>query len=649
VVANLSRYVQCAELDLSRFRGQTPVELFGQARFPPIGELPYFLTLGPHAFYWFRLEWGGGEAEPLEVDLPTCRIPGRWDTLFEGLPLTRLLRALPAFMKRHRWFAGKLRAIQQVRLIDVLTVHDVPRTTRDAHAADEPPSNGLPATRILVVRVEYVDGEPELYVLPVVFAQGEQKANILADRPGDGIITVERADGAEPATLCDTTHEGVFWLLLFDTVARGRNIRGKHGTVEPLHLPALTRLQGRRRQPEIVAVAEERKDPPPGIVAVHGGEQAHTSAVLGGKLILKLFRRIDLGVNPELEIGRFLTEDARLACVPQTAGALEYRADDGDLFTMAVLHEYVASECDAWNYTIDELGRYLERIASELSGSPPPETMPCGETLLDLAERVPPASAQDAIGSYLQSAELLGKRTAEMHLALAAGETPNLAPQPFTKLYQRSLYQSMRTQGRKTFNLLGKKAKTLPEKTAELAGELLRSEDKLMAAYRALTQRRIAAQRTRYHGDFHLGQILFTGKDFVIFDFEGDSDLPIGERLIKRSPLRDVAGMLLSFHYASRAVAVGQRRETLLPAGGTQNIAPWLTVWFAWVSAVYLKSYLAEAERGGFLPGHREDLDIMLKAYLLERALEELNYELLARPDTAQTSLEAILMLLARQ
>lgn len=669
VVANLSRYVQFAELDLSRFRGQIPVELFGQTRFPAIGELPYFITVGPYEFYWFRFEWAGDESEPLAADLPKCTISGRWDALFDNKSLNQLEAALPPFLRRHRWFAGKARTIQRTKLVDVLTVHDMPEITQEMKRAGRSFVGGLPATRILLVRVEYVEGEPEIYVLPVVFAQGEQEENILADRPGAGLISVERSDGIDGATLCDSTQEDEFWLLIFDAIERDRTIPGMHGEVTAFRSGVFDRLRGRTpdQQPSVVVNVEDSSatastQPPTGgsfsnldasertkpfEISVHGGEQSNTSAIIGSRMIMKMFRRIDRGQNPDLEIGRYLTEKARLNCVPQVAGALEYRGQSGDRYTLAIVHENVANAADAWVFTLDELGRYLERIESELSGSPPIEALPHDASLLDLASQVPPTSAQEVIGSYLQSASLLGKRTAELHLALAEGNDVNFAPEPFNKLYQRSLYQSMRAQARKTLALLRKRSKALPDEAAGLAKQLLEHEKSLIERYRDVADHPVNALRTRCHGDFHLGQVLFTGKDFVIIDFEGEPDRPIGERRIKASPLRDVASMLRSFHYASQTAICGPLRESLLPSVSSQGIAPWLNVWYLWSSAAYLKGYLAEAETGNFLPEQRQQLETLLNAYLLEKAVYELGYELNNRPDWVQIPLEGILHLLS--
>ncbi len=635
VVANLCRYAQCVELDLSRFRGRVPVEIFGQTKFPPVGELPYFLTLGPYAFYWFRLSWFNSEAASVDVQLPTCSIANNWAQLFEGRTLRKFEATLPAYLNRHRWFAGKARAIRHVKIIDVLTIHDVPKITKGLKKSSHHLAGGLPSTRLLLARVDYVEGDEEIYVLPVVFAQDEQAQNILGDHPSAGMAHVERTGDGKPAVLCDTSREGEFWLLLFDAIVGRRTIPGQHGHMEAVQTKALARL-GK----EISLDA-----------TVHGGEQSNTSAMLGGKYMLKLFRRVGDGENPDLEVGRYLTEQTRLSCVPQVAGALEYRSKDGDRYTLAVLHEHVANQSDAWVYTLDELGRYLERIESELAGSPPAaDALPEGVSLLDLAETRPPSAAQEMIGPYLQSAAMLGKRTAELHLALATKtEDAAFKSESFTKLYQRSLYQSMRAEAKRTLGLLRRQRSGLGEAAAERSGDLLEREAELLARYEDVKDSQIDAQRTRCHGDYHLGQVLFTGKDFVIIDFEGEPARPISTRRIKTSPLRDVAGMLRSFHYAAAAALLGPQRQSVLPPESAGAVAQWLSVWYVWNASAYLAAYLEEAAKGDFLPKDRGHLETLLNAYVLEKAVYELGYELNNRPNWVQIPLDGILRLLDSQ
>jgi maltose alpha-D-glucosyltransferase/alpha-amylase len=254
-----------------------------------------------------------------------------------------------------------------------------------------------------------------------------------------------------------------------------------------------------------------------------------------------------------------------------------------------------------------------------------------------------PQAAIDLIGPYFESARLLGERTAELHLALAAnGMDPNFAPEPFTPFYQRSIYQSMRNLTVRTFQLLRSRLRHLPEKEREMAKKVLERESAVHARFHSVLDRKISAMRLRVHGDFHLGQVLYTGKDFIIIDFEGEPARPLTERRLKRSPLRDVAGMLRSFHYAANhAIFIQAHRPEDLPA-----MEQWANFWYTWVSMVYLKSYLELTRQAGFLPRDESELQILLDAFCLEKAVYELAYELNNRPEWVRIPLQGILQLL---
>ena len=630
LVANLSRYAQSAELDLSEFRGQTPLEMFGKSRFPPIGELPYFLTLGPFAFYWFRLEWAAAGDVEQPVELPSCKIGEQWNDLFTGKWQRCLQKALPLYLERHRWFEGMPPSIQRTTLLDVLEVHDVPKIREGMKHAGRLITEGLPPMRLLVVRVEFVDDDPRNLLLPVVFARGEQSRSILGDHPGAGIMTIERA-GDGIATLCDASREPELWLLLYDALIRRRVVPGRHGHVEAEQTKALSAL-GKDISLEAV---------------VHVEDQRNTTVVLGRRFIFKLFRSLQDGENPDFEIGRHLTVQSRLSCVPQTAGALTYVDEGGKRSTLAVMHEYIANQGDAWTHTLDELQRYVERVTSELSGPPSDEALARGVPVLELIDAHLPEPVRELIGPYLQTASLLGIRTAELHRALSADTNDAFSPEPFTQLYQRSLYQSMRAPAKRLLNRLRRRQSQLPDAAALMAPDLLHQEESLQRCFEMLKERPIQAQRTRCHGDFNLRQVLFTGKDFVLIDFEGDPERPLSERRIKTSPLKDVASMLNSLHYATHAVTSGPQRDGLTPAEAQDGIKPWLQVWYVWSAAAFLQSYLAEAAPCGFLPDDRDNLSVLLRAYQLDKAVSELGYEYAHRPDWMTIPMEAILQLLA--
>jgi maltose alpha-D-glucosyltransferase/alpha-amylase len=370
-------------------------------------------------------------------------------------------------------------------------------------------------------------------------------------------------------------------------------------------------------------------------------EQSNTSVVYGGQYILKVYRRSNEGVNPDLEIGRFLTGTAEFANVPPVVGAIEYRRKGGAVMTLGILQQFVPNVGDAWSYTIDSLSHYFERALAEPETEVPGIPQP---PMFDLLNDEFPVLAKELIASYLESARLLGQRTAELHKALASSaDDPNFAPEPFSMFYQRSVYQSMQSQISQVFPWLRARLNQLADGAKEEAQRVLDLEPEIRRRYRSLLQRKLNTMRIRVHGDYHLGQVLYTGRDFVIIDFEGEPARPLSERRIKRSPLRDVAGMLRSFHYASYAALFGQVpgvRSEDFPA-----LEPWAHFWYTWVGVAFLKAYLAVAKDEPFLPKDPIELQVLLDAYLLEKVVYELGYELNNRPDWLKVPLQGLLQL----
>jgi maltose alpha-D-glucosyltransferase/alpha-amylase len=354
---------------------------------------------------------------------------------------------------------------------------------------------------------------------------------------------------------------------------------------------------------------------------------------------LKLFRRIEEGFNPELEIGRFLTEKAHFAYAPPVAGALEYHTKNGSIASLAILQGLIPNEGDAWQYTLDHLGRYFQRALAHQKVQVPP--LPYKSILL-LGSEIPPL-AQEIIGPYLASVQLLGERTAELHKALASSlNDPDFAPERFSLLYQNSICQAMRSYTINTFELLRQRLKDLPEEIRENAEDVLQLENEIVGRYQLIRGRKFNAARIRCHGDYHLGQVLYTGKDFVIIDFEGEPARPISERRLKRSPLRDIAGMIRSFDYATHTALM---RQSLL-AQSTEDLDVldrWGRFWYTWVSAAFLSSYLKFIKYTQLLPDNFDELKPLLDAFLLDKAMYEIGYELNNRPEWVKIPIHGIL------
>jgi len=372
-------------------------------------------------------------------------------------------------------------------------------------------------------------------------------------------------------------------------------------------------------------------------------EQTNTSVSYGDRLILKFYRRVDEGRNPDFEIGHFLTDKRDFPQIPRVAGFLEYRRHtNAEPLTLGLLTAYVPNQGDAWQYTLDYLNQYFERVLAipKAASMAPPD-----RPLLMLTGEAIPGPVSEAIGPYLVSAQVLGQRTAELHRALAsAPEDPIFAPEPFTANYQRSVYQSMRSLTRQVFRLLRERVEDLPEQSKGDAQRVLLLETTIIGRFQDLLKSKIGAMRIRCHGDLHLGQVLYTGKDFVFIDFEGEPARPLSERRIKRSPLRDVAGMIRSFHYAASAALFFQRR-TLIRQEDLPLLEQWAKVWYMWVAATFIRSYLSVEEEPAFLPKSPDTLKVLLDALLLEKAVYEMGYELNNRPDWVRVPIEGILQL----
>ena len=614
VVANLSRFVNYVELDLAAYKGMVPVELFGHTRFPTIGELPYFLTLGPHSFYWFKLEQArisevraaaeGFEPARLEVS-------ESWENILYGRSRTTLERIFPAYLLTCRWFGGKAQPIRSVRNVDI-----VPFATDSVTAF------------FTTWEVQFTGGTPETYMLPLAFAAGDRAFELRQTNPQSVVaqLKVNDKNSETEGVLYDALSDPQFCKALLTTIGRGRRLRGDSAEIHA-HPSKIFRSLG--------GDAEASLEP-----SLLRGEQSNTSIVYGDKLILKFFRRVSEGLNPDVEVGRFITEKSAFAHVPPLAGFLEMRKEQNEPATLGILQALVINQGDAWRYTQDSLGRYFEEV---LTRHPAPEgAVVPDKPLAELAAQEPPALVGDLMGPYLSSALLLGQRTGELHKLLASDfKDPAFAPEPFTALYRRSLYQSFRTLADQSLSLLEKRLPGLPEEIRPAGAKILKLENAILERLRQILDKKMTGMRIRVHGDFHLGQVLFTGKDFVIIDFEGEPARPITERRLKRSPLRDVAGMLRSFNYA----ALSKLRNNSVRPEDAAQLKPWARFWDFWVSVSYVKGYLNTAANAFFLPKSQDEFNLMLGVYVLEKAIYELAYELNNRPGWADVPIAGILQI----
>jgi maltose alpha-D-glucosyltransferase/alpha-amylase len=356
---------------------------------------------------------------------------------------------------------------------------------------------------------------------------------------------------------------------------------------------------------------------------------------------MKVFRRLESGPNPDLEIGEYLTE-RRFPRVPPLVGSISYAADELPA-SIAMLQEYVWNQGNAWQVTIDELGRYFERVeAMPLPTDASAETADAW-AFGRIADA--PASVAEAIRAYQATAEILGRRTGELHVTLAENTTnPAFAPEPLTKEYLAQMIDAMRRRADEHLTLLETVLPRLDDRVQREARQALDHRDALLQQFEELRGVSGSSSRIRCHGDYHLGQVLVTEGDVMILDFEGEPGRPIEERRMKCSPLRDVAGMLRSFSYAA-LTAIGAATETR--PEDAKRLAPWAGFWEAWVGATFLRAYLSATRGAGFLPPPA-DLEVLLRAYVLDKALYELAYELNHRPAWVHIPLAGLMQLRPR-
>jgi maltose alpha-D-glucosyltransferase / alpha-amylase len=528
---------------------------------------------------------------------------GSYPTLHEELSAQ-----LPNYLAGQRWFGGKARTIRAAELVDV-----VPVPIGDSSASSGGPSQAL----VLIVAVSYTEGPSESYAIPIVRAEQQIATAIDSAR-----LKISGAGGG--FELVDALKEGEFLTTLLQLIDREETLRGEKGELRATKTSAYQTVRG---------TSGEKLAAKP-----VGAEQSNTSIIYGNKLILKFFRRVEEGVNPDLEIGAFLTEKARFEGTPQVAGSLRYVSRDGKESAQGILQTFVANQGDAWSYTLKSLDGFYEAARTAGTGSN------AGADAAEKTELV----AREA-GEFLKSAALLGRRTAEMHLALASNASdPAFAPEPFTPGFQAQLEQSIQQLSSRVFGQLREKSSGLPHDQQDTARRISTQETEIAKRVHAWLSKPIHATRTRIHGDYHLGQVLYTGSDFVIIDFEGEPARPLAERRIKRSPLQDVAGMLRSFHYAAFApLLTPNEKNPSADQLSVEKFGSWAEGWNATVSETFLGSYFQTAGKAAYLPERREEIRVLLDLHLLEKAVYELGYELNNRPTWVGIPLQGISRLLS--
>jgi maltose alpha-D-glucosyltransferase/alpha-amylase len=604
-VANLSRFAQPVELDLARFAGVVPVEMLGYVEFPPIRNEPYRLTLGPYGYLWFELQ--PPTAPPRDLDGDGSEPVLAAGSLREALAAPArpaFERLLAPFLRRQRWFGRKSRVIASVSVSDFADLFEV-------------------GAALLLLDVRYAEGDRESYFVPLVHVPTDRMLG-MRDQFRDSLLaTCQGGQGA----FFDAAVDDGFCQWLLGVIERGESVRFESGTLMGMPGRLVATLHGEAGTP---------------LPASRGtAEQSNTSIRYGERLILKLFRRPSPGPNPDCEMVHHLSETCGFTHIPRFGGALEFVDREGARLTLGMLQELVANQGDGWTWSLEELRLYYEAHAVE----PAPAVLieASKRPLLILSDGPLPEAATASMGLYLEAVATLGRRTAEMHLALAA-QSENLAfqPQPLDKGDLSLLAHQFRERGSDALDGLKSRLATLPDDLVELVGLLLARRRQLLEVFRRLEETEAVLQKTRIHGDFHLGQVLRARGDFVVLDFEGEPARSPEERRAMQSPLKDVAGMVRSFSYAARAALASYLTRRPQDA---DTLEPWTRLWSKFASAAFLASYRTVAGGAAFLPADSNIFARLLDAFLVDKAFYELGYELNHRPTWARIPLQGLLAL----
>jgi maltose alpha-D-glucosyltransferase/alpha-amylase len=591
-VANLSRSAQATELDLSAWKDRIPLEMLGRTRFPAIGELPYMITLAPYGFYWFQLR----ERDKSEHVAPTV-VP-EFETLVVPLGATWMSLArtrgvferdvLPTYLARTRWYPERSAKEIRPNLTSAVPFCDIGDNRPWLAFFEATTEHGATTRYVLPMQIEWMRFDRERYN-PRAFAAVRQ--------------------GAREGTLLDVATDQIFIALLL------RNLR-ESLTVEESGL----RLEFR----PTVRLSDKSIKTPEHIRAVET-EQSNSTALVDSDYVVKVYRKLEPGINPEIEVGRFLTEVAGFANTPALLGSVELVEGD-QKSAIAIVHAFVENQGDAWTVT----SAYLDRFVDEQ------RLLPRSEHPGESEEQVP----------YLRYMSQTGRRVAEMHLALAgSNDVADFKPEPTRPRDVKIWIEDTLARAERVFDTLKQRRETLREADRLLVDQALAQRATLRDRLSALLPPDIDGLNIRHHGDFHLGQMLIVKDDIFIIDFEGEPRRPLAERRRKAPAARDVAGLIRSIDYSATAAL---ERALKVASDEHGKLGAALSEWRDRAAAAFLAAYRETMTHQHLWPADRHAAGQLLNFFLLEKAFYEIEYELAHRPDWLRVPLTGMLRILSQ-
>jgi maltose alpha-D-glucosyltransferase / alpha-amylase len=598
IVVNLSKFSQPAEVDLAEYNGCVPVEIFSKNSFPPVQEnAPYFFTLGAHSYQWFSLERAWQQPvkkeELVELSLQT------WDELTENEDVTKNLEneILPAYLVKTNWFWGKQRVIYSCTIVEHINIQ-----------------LGKGQASLLLIEVNYKSGLPETYLLPLTFAKKRFANSLLQEFP-QAVLTKLKFDGEE-GILCDAFYTSSMQLWLFENMTTNESLALKTSTINFTGTAGMKKyFQGHQKIRSRIHLSKY---------------QNNTAITYDNNFFLKVYRKVDMGINPDHEISQYLSQQAKFEYVPKYLGSIEWKFRKGTL-VLAMMQEMIENHGDGYSYMLERVNNYIERILAA-KGDFLERIEYKGSLVEPTSFESLPVELEDLLGARAaDQSSLLGVRTGELHLALAQSKTlKDFSPENFSLHYQRSLFSSMLALIRETFHAMQQKKKLIPETEQPAIDKLLGRKNEMVSIFKKIYSRKLDVVKTRIHGTLSLGQILLTGKDVAIHDFGGIPSRRSSEARLKRSPVADVASMIRSFYYAGFE---GFLSTPHVKQEEISRLIPYADIWIHYLSGFFLKAYLETVKQTDLIPKSNDDLKVMLQYHLLEKAVYALNYELINRPD----------------
>ena len=580
VVVNLSRYSQYVELELSSFKGYTPVEAFSRNEFPIISEEPWALPMQFKNYFWFELRKERVDERAIEAEKGKALSinHGQWERM--GKELQNIIKErLYDYLVNIKWFRGDTRKLRNINIIDIIKL---------AEKTFSP--------YLFIIEMDLIEGKKDIYLMPISLAVNNKAEEIRARIPASVVarVLLDKEEGI----IYDGAADKSVQEMLFDLIRRRSKLKGLNGSLNA-------------KSGSLLKKAYLPTDPlMPHLIS---SRQTNSSITYGEKFFLKMYRSPQEGENPEVEVMKHLTRKTNFRHIPLYMGRLDYRNPGLEDTSIAMLMELIPSVGNAWEMTQTSIESFFDKLLSERQG-------------FNRAGKLTPELLEEMIGSfYLEMIGILAQRTAELHITLASlKDYPGFNTEPFSLLYQKSLYQSLRTFVRRSFNTIKEKKASLPDRHIDLLDEVLNSEGKFLSHTRGwLEKKKIPALKTRIHGNYKLDKVLFTGKDFRIINFEGELERSFSVRKIRHSPLKDVASMLSSFHYA---IYKGYFMRKEFVKVDTNYLRPLLEQWYHKVAGTFMDSYVTAIGPHSVIPDDGDQMNNLINLYIFEKAVQELRY-----------------------